>query len=223
MTKWSRESIAAEIVAMNQVGACMTHGAVARSNTALLRAATRVFGSWEAAIVFAGLDYDAIRAYRSWTRERIVERIRELFADGADLSWSNVADNVDPQLASAACKRGHFGSWRRAVEAAGLDYDAIRRYRAWDQERVLTLVREHHADGTQLNAKNMQEEDLTLLTAARRKFESWPAALAAAGLDYREIVQRTPFRRGLGRNQGVRLRDADATLVGAMASRRSDV
>jgi len=202
--KWSKESIAMEIVSMYESGENLNYSNIANTNITLLRAATRYFGTWEAAVNFAGLDYSQIRRYKSWTRDRIVERIQELHGQGVDLSWRNVSLNVDPQLAAAATKKSHFGSWREALEAAGLDYDSIRRYREWDDERILRMVRDFHAKGTGLNAKNMEMEDITLITAARRRFDSWHQALIAAGLDYRQIVQRAPFKRGLGRGQNKR-------------------
>ena len=182
----------------------LNYSSIANNNLALLRAATRYFGTWEAAVKFAGLDYDSIRRYKSWTRDRIIARIQELHTQGVDLSWRNVCMNVDPQLAAAATKKSHFGSWREALEASGLDYDTIRRYREWDDERILDMVREFHKDGKGLNAKNMEQEDITLITAARRRFDSWHQALSAAGLDYKDIVQRAPFKRGLGRGQAKR-------------------
>ncbi len=203
--KWSKESIGLEIVSMYESGENLNYSSIAVSNLALLRAATRYFGSWEAAVTFAGLDYEEIRRYKSWTRERIVARIQELHAQGVDLSWRNVCLNVDAQLAAAATKKSHFGSWREALESAGLDYDSIRRYREWDDERILQQVRELHRGGRELNAKNMEQEDIALITAARRRFDSWHKALTAAGLDYKQIVQRAPFKRGLGRGQSKRL------------------
>jgi len=203
--KWSQDSIALEIVSMYESGENMNYASIAANNLALLRAATRYFGTWEAAVGYAGLDYDSIRRYKSWSRERIVARIQELHAQDADLSWRNVCVNIDPQLAAAATKKSHFGSWREALEAAGLDYDAIRRYREWDDERILQMVRDFHQDGKELNAKSMEEEDITLITAARRRFDSWHQALTAAGLDYKEIVHRAPFKRGLGRGQSKRV------------------
>jgi hypothetical protein len=41
----------------------------------------------------------------------------------------------------------------------------------------------------------VEELDITLITAARRRFESWHKALEAAGLDYSKIVLRRPFKR----------------------------
>jgi hypothetical protein len=98
-------------------------------------------------------------------------------------------------LAAAATKRKHFGSWRGAVEASGLNYREIRRYREWDQETIIKELQDLHAKGIDLNAKSIEDYDITLITAARRRFESWDRALTAAGLDYRKIVLRTPFKR----------------------------
>ena len=202
--KWNKDAIALEILSMYESGESLNYSSVATNNLSLLRAATRYFGTWEDAVLFAGLDYDSIRRYKSWSRERIIARVKELHAQNVDLSWRNVCLNVDPQLAAAATKKSHFGSWREALEASGLDYDSIRRYREWDDDRILEMVRAFHRDGKELNAKNMELEDITLITAARRRFDSWHKALTAAGLDYTEIVHRAPFKRGLGRGQSKR-------------------
>ena len=193
--RWSKESIGLEIRHMYDAGENLNYAAVAASHISLLRAATRYFGSWESAISFAGLNYDEIRRYKSWNRQRIINRIQQLYDDGVDLSWRNVCCHVDPQLAAAATKKSHFGSWREALKASGLDYESIRRYRDWDDDRIIESVREHATNGHPLNAKNVQLEDVALITAARRRFDSWHEALSAAGLDYRKIVLRAPFKR----------------------------
>lgn len=195
MSKWNQEAIAGEILRRHETKQDLSYSGMGREDLSLLRAATRYFGSWQAAVEFAGLDYNAIRRYKSWTNERIVERILALHAEGADLSWRYVSLTLDPSLAAAATKKNHFGSWKAALAAAGLDYDAIRRYRDWSEGEVLRRVRDLYAQGQALNAKSLERENITLITAARRRFPSWDRTLAAAGLDYRGIVQRAPFKR----------------------------
>jgi hypothetical protein len=195
LRKWNKENIAGEIRQMFEIGENLNYANVAQEQVALLRAATRYFGSWRVAVEFAGLNYDDIRRYKTWSRDRIVERIKELHTQGEDLSWRHVSTQVDPQLAAAATKRKHFGSWRNAVAAAGLDYGLIRRYREWDENTITQRLRHLHEQGVDLNAKNMEDFDITLITAARRRFESWDRALTAAGLDFRTIVLRSPFKR----------------------------
>lgn len=195
MRKWSEQSIADEIVRMQREGEDLNYAHIAQDQVALLRAATRYFGSWRSAVQFAGIDYEEIRKYKTWTRDRIIEAIHELHSRGVDLSWRHVSTQVDPQLAAAATKKKHFGSWRAAIQAAGLDYTEIRRYRQWSEKAIIERVKELHAEGRDLNAKSVEQYDITLITAARRRFDSWHKALEAAGLDYHTIVLRRPFRR----------------------------
>jgi hypothetical protein len=195
LRKWDQASITNEIAEMHRLGENLSYVDVARRRVALLRAATRYFGSWKAAVEDAGVAYDDVRKYHSWTRECIVERIRDLQARGVDLSWRHVSSVVDPRLAAAATKRKHFGSWRKALEAAGISYKEVRRYRQWTDEAIIEGIRARYTAGLELNAKSVEDSDIALITAARRRFETWHKALEAAGLDYRVIVLRRPFRR----------------------------
>ncbi len=211
MRKWSKDSIGEEINRLFKDGENMNYASIAQNQVALLRAATRYFGSWRAAVDYSGLDYESIRRYKTWSKERIVERIKQLHADGEDLSWRHVSTQIDPQLAAAATKTKHFGSWRGAVTAAGLDYKTIRRYREWDEETILNELKALHSQGRDLNAKSIEDYDITLITAARRRFESWDRALTAAGLDYRKIVLREPFKRRRQKEQDAATAEAAAT------------
>jgi len=134
----------------------------------LVRAAERLYGSWSTAVQAAGFDYKAIRRYQKWTRERVIARIRELHADGADLSWRNVSMKLDPALAAATLQAGRFACWADALEAAGLDPEMVMRYRRWSvpkiQEELLRLSRK----GVVLNRQTLSEEASGLLAALYR-------------------------------------------------------
>ncbi|MDE2127593.1 MAG: hypothetical protein KGJ62_13480 [Armatimonadetes bacterium] len=195
MRKWTKESIIVDIKSLAAAGHDLNYSTIAEEQVALLRAATRYFGSWRVAIEAAGLHYVKIRRYQAWSREKILDRIKALHKQGVDLSWRNISTQVDPQLAAAATKFKHFGSWRGAIEAAGLDYSKIRKYKEWSEAAIIERIKELHKKGTELNAKSVEEHDITLITAARRRYESWDRALEAAGLDHTKIVLRTPYRR----------------------------
>lgn len=188
--RWSKDEIAMEIRSLYLDGKELNYTSVERNHLALLRAACRYFGSWKDAIEYAGLDYDRIRKYKAWTNEKILARIQELHRKEVDLSWRNVSTNVDPALAAAAVRPQRFGSWRAALEAAGLNYDEIRRYREWDESQVVNELLGLHEAGEPLNSRDVQETTPPLFHAARRRFEHWDNALEAAGLDVDQIRKR---------------------------------
>lgn len=190
--RWTKDGIALEILRLYAAKEPLNYGDVQKNHLRLLRAATRYFGSWQQAIEFAGLDYEAIRRYKVWTRERIVEQIQEYHRAGKDLAWRHVSLELDPALAAAAIRPNRFGSWRSALAAAGLDYDEIRRHRSWDDEQILSEIRRLHAAGASLRVSDAAVEVPSLVAAARRRFDGWYEAIIAAGIDELEA------RRGLG-------------------------
>lgn len=179
--RWSKDAIALEILHRYASNQPLNYGEMHRANLSLLRAAVRYFGSWKGAIEYAGLDYGKVRRYRIWTQERIVEQVCKYHREEQDLSWRHVSTKLDPPLAAAAV-RG-FGGWRQTLEAAGLDYGAIRRHRIWDAERVIEELRDRHAEGGSLRVSEAIVDDPALVSAARRHFEGWYEAVRAAGID----------------------------------------
>src|SRR5687768_18461982 len=68
LRKWSTESIADEIRRMHKAGEDLNYATIAQNHVALLRAATRYFGSWKLAVEESGIGYENIRKYKTWTR-----------------------------------------------------------------------------------------------------------------------------------------------------------
>jgi len=118
-----------------------------------------------------------------WSLEKIIEDLRGLEASGTDLRPARVR-RARPGLFAAATAPAYFGSWRLAVEAAGLDYDRILRHalesrsRAsrWSRARVLQVLSSlPPRQRPRIHALNP-----ALYAAARRQFGSWRKAVAAA-------------------------------------------
>ena len=118
-----------------------------------------------------------------WTAKRVVEKIRQYHREGKDLSWRFVSTELDPPLAAAAIRETRFGTWQAALQAAGLDYDEIRRHRAWDADSVVMELRRLHDHGASLRVTDAEQESPALVAAARRRFDGWYEAVGAAGLD----------------------------------------
>jgi hypothetical protein len=142
------------------------------------------------------VDPHAVRRRRRWTREAILDRIRDLASGGADLSWTAVAHGSDRALAAAAVKPSGFGSWDAALGEAGVgDVAMLRRSRRWSARTIVAAIARRRGDGLQLNAKAVEGDEAALITAARRRFGSWSAALEAAGVDP-DLVAIRPGTRG---------------------------
>jgi len=123
---------------------------------------------------------------RIWTDEIILETIRALHQAGVDLSPASIRRS-HPALFAAARSRSHFGSWRAAGEAAGLDYNSIkRRSGPRTPEEVARAIREAFERGEDLLSGDFKRRYKSLYLAARSKrcFGSWRKAIEAAGLDY---------------------------------------
>ncbi len=164
----------------------MSPTSIQRTHSALFSSARSGshFGSWRTAVEEAGFEYSDFKRIKTrWTRDEILARIREMHAQGHDL--------LDPRFKTrnrslylAACAHRYFGSWRRAVEAAGLDHEQMRESRVWTQARILRTIQQLAAQGKPLGWAYIEEHEPGIYRAARRKenFGSWAGALQAAGV-----------------------------------------
>ena len=183
---WTKVKIIAAIKQLHMQGADLSPTAVQIEHSALFSSArsSSHFGSWRAAVEAAGFKYDDFkRVKQQWTRNEIIKRICELHDAGEDL--------LDPQfkvrhrsLYLAACAHRYFGSWRRAIEAAGLNHEKMRESRVWTKPRILRTIKRLAQEGQPLGWAFIEQHEPGIYRAARRKenFGSWAGALAAAGV-----------------------------------------
>ena len=170
--KWNKEKIIDDIRGLNN----KTDSYNNKSNLPLYKAARRYFGSWKNAITAAGFDYGKIRMSNSWTKEKIIKKIRNL-----DYKAASDVIKDDCSLFKAAQKC--FGSWKAAIEAAGFNYSEIRLQKRWTTKRVIKEIKKLDNKAYSYNA----ECNATLHAAAHRHFGTWEGAISAAGFDYQEI------------------------------------
>lgn len=126
-----------------------------------------------------------------WTRKTILQEIRVLHGQGEELNYHSTDCN-HPQLMRAAS--WHFGTWRRAVETAGIDYNEVSKYIRWTREMVILRIRELHARGDDLSWSviSSKEGDPAMAAAAVRVnlgFGTWHDAVTQAGLHYDQVAR----------------------------------
>ena len=100
-----------------------------------------------------------------YDRRSLIRIIRRTYREKGDLSWSGMRD-TSPDILSAT--HYHFGSWRRAVYAAGINYKLEKRVRnwEWDRDRVRETLLRCHRRGEPMNYNDFERRHRNLLHIA---------------------------------------------------------
>jgi hypothetical protein len=155
-----------------------TSGQLFRSR--LGRQAVFRFGSREAVIRKIGVGrWSPQRARPVPAADEVVHWLQARHRAGRHMS-SEAANGDAPRFVRACYKR--FGSWRAAMQAAGLGELIGGRAQLTSPEEVVRELRERHRHGLPMALKRATRERPRLVRAACAQFGTWQAALDAAGL-----------------------------------------
>lgn len=190
--RWTKDEIVKAVKKLHAQRRDLSYNAMARRQQALVSAAAYHFGSYRKAVERAGVDYAEVTRRPRWTKQRIIALIKGSRRDGHDLHWSAVTKRRDElgRAAFASLQPRLFGSWDRALTAAGLDADDVNRYRKWDRETILFELKARHKDREPLNSGAIQRDDPGLHAAAVRHFGAYDAALRAGKIDPDRVRRR---------------------------------
>lgn len=133
----------------------------------------RAFGTWNEALQAAGYQPDYPRD--GFDRERLIARLK------------NEADRLGrtPLASEMANPRGHiymreFGTWHKALEAAGLKPEKSIRRKAYTKEELIRKIQERAQELGRVPDHN--EVSRPYYSTYVKYFGSWEKALAEAGL-----------------------------------------
>jgi hypothetical protein len=193
-TKWNPQIIRKELRELFRGGKPMNSRRLRESRPTLFSAANHWFGSYRAAIEAAGLKYEKIRLEdpNRWSRENIILELRRLRREGKELHHNAISQHM-PELVTAAYR--YFGTYRKAVEAAGIDYlkVRIRPQRTWNKKRIISELKELERAGRGLWARSVRTTHPYLPRVAKEHFGSYPAAARAAGITP-SAIKPPPYR-----------------------------
>jgi hypothetical protein len=150
----------------------------------LYRRVVQMFGSWEAALCAAKINPEGIHPYPRKQlphRQQVLQMLADRKYAGLSLCWSEMCR--ENQALTLLAKR-YFGSWQRALAAAGIVTadPTPRPGRKWSERLVVeSLVRWYEANNRD-NRASIWIREPKLATAAHRYFGSLDAAFAAAGI-----------------------------------------
>ncbi|HEY7091370.1 MAG TPA: hypothetical protein VH518_24955 [Tepidisphaeraceae bacterium] len=133
----------------------------------------------------------------AWVKAQILGKLRRLHERGDALAYSKLARKNQALLSAAAY---HFGSYRKALEKAGLDYSQILQRPRWTKQRIITLIKQARRAGQDLHwgAVTRRRDELGRAAFAAlqpRLFGRWDRALHAAGLDADDVARYRTWDR----------------------------
>lgn len=154
-----------------------------------------------------------------WDKRRITDKLKALHKAGQSLSYNRLARSHQSLVSAAAY---HFGSYRKAVEKAGIDYAQVTRRPRWTKPAIIRLIKQARRNDEDLHwsAVTRRRDELgkaAFASLQKRLFGNWERALAGAGLDSDEISRYRKWnRQSIVFDLKERFADGEALNSGAM-------
>lgn len=214
--RWSKEAVAVELRRLHGRGVRLTDNALKGDYGALLAAIGEHFGSIVDARRYARVPEPPPlppRKRERWDEQRVVAEIEELHGCGESVASSK----VPTPLLKAGLR--YFGSWKDAVEAAGLDYDKVRlAHEPYDEDEVTDLLRALRKSEPDMRWSEIGRRGF--YPAIVRLFGSLEPALERAGIDDWPVRERM---RALSKSRAIaalRLREREGKSTARETVRR---
>ncbi len=113
--------------------------------------------------------------------EKVKNEIEVLY--NSDLKKPHNVAKEYPTLYSRA--RRVFGSWKKAVEGCGIDYEKARNHKKWSRVKVVEEINKLYLNGYSLRLKDLRRKGMIcLISAAMYHFGSWRKAVECGGIYY---------------------------------------
>jgi len=184
---WTGPQVIAAIKKLGRQGVALNTKNIARTDRRVYQAGCKLFDGWDGVLRAAGHEPAKIRLQRRpWTKSKVVDLIVAHLKSGRHLR----PYSLRPISASMAIPR-LFGSFKSALGAACAVH-LVRKHPPWSNASVIDAIKYRHRSGAPMDYVAVTRDAPKLVRAAYHRFDHWAAALAAAGLNPREHVQRYP-------------------------------
>lgn len=189
--RWRGDAVVTAIDERRGAGSTLVASAVHQEDPSLFSAAIHRYGSWGRALRAAGLDPAAYRLPRKWSLAKAHDWVWTRQAQGLPITAGHVPHGLYGHVV-----RKTGAGWAAFVESLGINYPAKQVWSRWSNESVVAAIRERRRLEQPLHARAMLTTGARgLFLAAYKRFGSWDAALAAAGIDPSMIRKRRTWSR----------------------------
>lgn len=175
--RWTRKTIIQEIIRREAKGLSLSASRRDGVDTSLYQAAKRVYGSWQEALLAAGIAPERAMPSEKWPPQKILNTIRHLAKRKRPVNIAKVSKRYSGLVPAA---RRVFGSWPKALAAAGVDPAKFSCPAPWSRERVIEGILTRALRNEPLGSRTT--EPRALVDAAQKIFGTWGAAKKAAGV-----------------------------------------
>lgn len=152
-------------------------------NKRLYHSARKHFGSMKNAVESAGLKKDSYRVTKEWSRDLIIDALKEHSKNGKHLSYSNLR-KIDKTLIAAIDSGVYFKGLVEARKVAKVENNAPKR-EYWSKDKVIKRLQLLHTKGIRLTKENIYQNDSRLASAIDRRtyFKTLSDAKRSAGFE----------------------------------------
>ncbi|MCY9007130.1 hypothetical protein [Peribacillus frigoritolerans] len=187
---WTNEKIVKEFEKLQKGGQELHVSNLRQNHNRLLGAIEREYGTYKNFLNKMGFDYSLIRLYQNWDNQKIVDEFINYTNNNEDLRESSLHKN-NSALYSQILKK--FKSYRTFLSTLGHEYDDIRGYVNWTDQRIDEEFEKYLIECKDLKASTMFREHQTLYDAIKRRYVDYGKYLEFRGFDYNEVRGRVEW------------------------------
>jgi hypothetical protein len=111
-TKWTKNLILNKVKEYNRKGVPLNVARMTRCDQPLVLMARYHFGSWQDTLEEAGFNYNKVRIHQRWTKEKVIQSIRQLKEERIRLTYVAMRE---ANMCLLQATRTHFGTRAEAV------------------------------------------------------------------------------------------------------------
>lgn len=186
----NRRQVIRHILEMETQGQVLGEDSVSKANRALFEEACELFGTWAIALEYAGVRIKRNRS-QSIVPNVVIQRIRGRVGRLNSVKAGQIR-KTDYKLYRAGIVA--FGSWQRALEAAGVDrkhlyYGPLNPRLTNDQ--IFDLLRARANSGKSMRFIDFACDNLAVARTIESRFKNWKSALVLAGIRKQDEPSQT--------------------------------